>query len=93
MFYSQSYQHWARPPYRRQALGPVGRGHCMALRGDGQWDGYRCPNRFPYLCERSEYGKCVKMEQFPKGTVKIFQKGHKNSHPGQTLKSNHGDTD
>ena len=61
MFYSQSYQHWARPPYRRQALGPVGRGHCMALRGDGQWDGYRCPNRFPYLCERSEYGKCVKI--------------------------------
>ena len=33
----------------------------------------------------SSDGKCVKMEQFPKGTVKIFQKGHKNLMKSATL--------
>ena len=76
----QGYSHWARR--YSGALGPLGRGHCMALRsakfsvllyhiphifllsycfpihpishcrGDGKWDGYRCPNKFPYLCEK-----------------------------------------
>ena len=27
-----SYQYWARPPWRQNVLGPIGRGHCMALR-------------------------------------------------------------
>ena len=48
----ESYQHWAPHPWRPGTLGPVGRGHCMALRGDGRWASFRCPNRFPYLCER-----------------------------------------
>ena len=51
----QAYQHWARPPWRAGVLGPVGRGHCMALRRDARWDSFRCPNKFPYLCERSKY--------------------------------------
>ena len=25
----------------------------MALRGDGRWGSFRCPNKFPYLCERA----------------------------------------
>ena len=33
----------------------------------------------------SSDGKCVKMEQFPKGTVKIFQEGHKNLMKSSTL--------
>ena len=24
----------------------------IICRGDGKWDGYRCPNKFPYLCEK-----------------------------------------
>ena len=27
----------------------------MALRRDAKWDSFRCPNKFPYLCERSKY--------------------------------------
>ena len=33
----------------------------------------------------SSDGKCVKMEQFPKGTVKIFYEGHKNLMTSSTL--------
>ena len=52
----QFYQKWSRPApaWRRSVLGPVGRGNCMALRRDGKWDSFRCPNKFPYLCERSK---------------------------------------
>ena len=52
----QAYQKWARPSglWQRNVLGPVGRGSCMALRRGGVWDSFRCPNKFPYLCERSK---------------------------------------
>jgi len=46
----EEFSYWARPG--RGETGPVGRGHCLALRGDGKWDSFRCPNRFPYLCEK-----------------------------------------
>ena len=46
----QDFTYWARP--WSGPLGPVGRGHCLALRGDGKWDSFRCPNKFPYLCEK-----------------------------------------
>merc|ERR1712012_67689 len=46
----EKFTYWARP--WNGPLGPIGRGHCLALRGDGKWDSFRCPNKFPYLCEK-----------------------------------------
>ena len=67
----QEFSYWARPG--RGATGPVGRGHCLALRGDGKWDSFRCPNRFPYLCEKGMKNKSLRL------TLSINQEGMKDN--------------